>query len=122
MTVYTPDSKAFKSLASGSDLSAKVGYFVKVSAETYVIGTDNATDGVLADGGAASGDYCTVLRGRVFVRSEGTITTGALVSCNGNALCIAAVGGDTPIGRALRPCTTGEWVEIDFFGAMDEQT
>jgi len=112
----------FKTLVSGADLSANVGFGVKISSATWVLGTDNAAQGVLVNGGAASGDECTVARGYVpHCVAGAAIAAGDRISCAADGKWETAVSTDIPHGIALSAATADlDSFEADITGATDE--
>jgi len=103
-------------LVSGADLSAKVGYFAKKSGSTWVLGTSAATEGVIVNGGAASGDKVEVACvGVVTVIAGTTIASGDYVMSDGSGTAAVGTGTDR-FGVAITGGSSGDEIRCFIWG------
>ena len=106
-------------IASGSDLSAKNGYFGRLASAVVEVGDDGTGEchGVICDGGTASGDQVALGMGHVKVIAAGAIAAGAPISCDSNGLAQTATSGDYIVGVALTlAAAANDVIEIFFTG------
>lgn len=103
-------------LAAGADLSAKYGYIVKQSAQTYVLASA-ATDkiaGVLQNK-PESGETCLVYnRGKVPVIYGDTVSVGDRLTSDADGKAIATTTtGNVVIGTAVKAGAVNDIGEVE---------
>jgi hypothetical protein len=102
---------------SGADLSAKVGYFAKRSGVTWVLGTAAASEGVIVNGGSASGDKVEVaVVGVVTVIAGTTITSGQFIMSDSSGTAAVGTGNDR-FGVAITGGSSGDEIRAFIWGA-----
>lgn len=104
-------------LVSGADLSAKVGYFVKKSGSTWVICTGADAEGVLVNGGAASGDKVEVAAvGFVTVIAGGTVTSGMPVKAHTDGTAVDGSSTTDRFGVCYQGGSAGDEIRCFIWG------
>jgi hypothetical protein len=104
---------------SGTDLTEKDGYLVKLDAGLALAGAaTDAVVGVVVKGGATRSDIC--IFGRCAVRLGGTVTVLQAITATtgGVGLVSAGSGNRVEIGRALEGGVSGDLVEVMFTGSV----
>ena len=109
-------------LASTSDLSAKVGYFGKLSSGSVAIAGAGEGEGVITDGGNVSGDRVALSLGApIPVVAGAAIALNAKLQSDAAGKARTAESGDAPIGRALTAADAdGDWFWAVIFPVADE--
>lgn len=117
-------------LASSEDLSTSVGLVGYRTAGANALadgGTANGVlggdrGGIITDGGIESGSRTVLGTGAVMARAGAAITEGQFFTNNATGFVVPAAGGAVPLGYVQKgtAVAAGDWVEVDFTGAVDE--
>jgi hypothetical protein len=106
-----------KTLVAAADLSASIGYIVKLDTNGDVVLAAAATDNIIGvvennDGASGAGVVYQFL-GTVKVKLGGTVSIGAWVTADSAGKGVATTTDkDVAIGRALEAGVSGDLIEV----------